>query len=310
MCKCVRRGFTLIELLSVVAIILLLMALLFPALQATRESANRAACMNNLRNIGIAYKNLYTTTRKQVQPIGWVNQLAPFAENNEKVFRCPNDFDVFTGQQGTVAFLRVYRMPQYPNIDVALTPGAGGPPNRVRPVTPANPVYATNPGALEMELSQNWDYNDLTVELVQGPAGITLVRVLLGDQYQRGGNVFNYRIDLLNSNGQVVYSGLRYPDMVAAPGGVRCSYGINGRIDKFSASEDTAKVLAVEYKKISADVIQPNATDFWVDMVAVRHRGVYNVLFYDGRVERKVIDDLDPRVRLIHDQFWKPTYDR
>jgi prepilin-type N-terminal cleavage/methylation domain-containing protein/prepilin-type processing-associated H-X9-DG protein len=53
-----RKGFTLIELLVVIAIIGILAAMVFPVFARARESARKAVCLSNIKNIALAY-NMY-----------------------------------------------------------------------------------------------------------------------------------------------------------------------------------------------------------------------------------------------------------
>lgn len=57
------RGFSLIELIVVIGVLGLLIALILPAIQQTREAARDTQCMSNLRQIGVALHSYHDTHR-------------------------------------------------------------------------------------------------------------------------------------------------------------------------------------------------------------------------------------------------------
>jgi prepilin-type N-terminal cleavage/methylation domain-containing protein/prepilin-type processing-associated H-X9-DG protein len=68
-----RRGFTLIELLVVIAIIGILAAMVFPVFARARESARKAVCLSNVKNIALAIQ-MYLADNNDTLPPGEHNQ--------------------------------------------------------------------------------------------------------------------------------------------------------------------------------------------------------------------------------------------
>jgi prepilin-type N-terminal cleavage/methylation domain-containing protein/prepilin-type processing-associated H-X9-DG protein len=80
-------GFSLVELLVVIAVIGVLVGLLLPAVQATREAARRLQCANQLKQMGLALHNYHDTLRSFPSGVVfpnrtfWSGSLLPFLEH-------------------------------------------------------------------------------------------------------------------------------------------------------------------------------------------------------------------------------------
>ena len=102
-----RAGFTLVELLVVIAIIGVLVALLFPAVQAAREAARRMQCSNHLKQLTLAmhnYHDVFKTTPLHMHRaahdygrngnsgnLSWYYGLLPFIEQVNVFDRLPSE---------------------------------------------------------------------------------------------------------------------------------------------------------------------------------------------------------------------------
>ena len=98
-----KRGFTLVELLTVVAIIAVLAAILFPVFARARENARRASCQSNLKQIGLAAMQYASDYDGCLPPAviipgfnpgdlktqSYVDLLQPYVKNLQ-IFVCPS----------------------------------------------------------------------------------------------------------------------------------------------------------------------------------------------------------------------------
>ena len=85
----VRSGFTLIELLSVIAIIAILAAILFPTFARARERARIAICASNLTNIALAL-HMYALDHDGNYPPSNHTVAVTRYLRDDHVFQCPN----------------------------------------------------------------------------------------------------------------------------------------------------------------------------------------------------------------------------
>ncbi len=112
-----RAAFTLIELIMVVSIIAVLIALLLPAVQSSREQARRGQCTNNLLQLGLALAN-YASAHNVLPPgvvndkgpilnlpkgyhVSWAVQILPFIEQNNVYRRFDFRYGVYHPSNAT-----------------------------------------------------------------------------------------------------------------------------------------------------------------------------------------------------------------
>ena len=137
-----RRAFALVEMVVVIGIVSVLIGLLVPAVESARQSAIRATCQNNLRQIAVAMHSYAAQHRDVFPPFmtteagknkGWFGLMASnkpqdvdftrghltvYLENNGLLLKCPNSnglrvFEQFGGGAGSLGYNLYYLSPTH-----------------------------------------------------------------------------------------------------------------------------------------------------------------------------------------------------
>lgn len=293
-----QRGFTVVELVVTITILAVLACLITPAVMQSRSASRRNVCLNNLRNIGVAYHSNAAKNGRSMSAYDWRVSVLAEMENSDNMLLCPDDsrellYDV---DEYTVYIVNNRR-------SIPLKPGPWCWVGDSTFCQQFAEISVDNPDAYfigfeDLRYDTPFDGIVLVEPLAEGGSKLTHV----------GGHPHAYRHQLKDPQG-VVISDPFDKGFVWEVHGVDSSYGGNSRMRRLGSANE--KILALEYGKPVANVVGPAAVGVvgYYENVAARHSGRLNILYVDGRVESVLPEAIDPTNPVIHDQKWCPEID-
>jgi len=315
-----RRGMTLVEILIVIVIIAMLMAMLLPAVQGVRETARKAHCANNLKQIGTAYLQR-VTMGSAVNVESWNVDLLPSMERNASVLICPSETAPATKEIPASGF------PELEGWMVNYHATDGRPELKVPlgPLDPAKSTASWSPfcwlagfrGNVQSYQLEDWALNshyDTDIKLTRLANGDVEVHSWVNPSTQQHSSTPYTMLDAGGKpvEGMVMLAGGGpggHNVKKVVPGGTgtgAAHYGMNVNSSKFEVgSGDGIRVAAVEYSRLVARYDPAGTWDDWTKLSRFRHYETMNVLFADGSVASRANEGIDPLLSKVYDEFWR-----
>lgn len=151
-----QSGFTLIELLTVIAIIAILAAILFPTFARAREKARQTSCLSNQKQIGLSlamyvsdYDDTEVLSDSGTGGVGaapyWYDMLKPYMKNGQ-VLRCPSDHEAVANAVSSYRFAAgVFGQPESAYPDPSSSPVLAEGVGNLGPATWTGTPFVGNP---------------------------------------------------------------------------------------------------------------------------------------------------------------------
>jgi len=318
-------GFTLIEMVTVLAIIIILIALLVPNYNAVRDVSKLATCASNLHQINAAAVNHKIDNRDEpLRSASWPGQLNNYLNNQLNVFICPSDddpdrtgpplaaIDIFCPWcNPPMKYLHTMMFQEGPVVLL------GGTPRPKDGKIMGNPPVDLGNGLRKYELwfedipkamNPDYDIDDFIVEVTELPGNRHKI-------YARKGNA-GFRFNVVNGNGDLLFANVGSSGVTFELSGGTASYGMNRELDGLENQDyASSTIFMLDYQKIQAVVndnwVMRDDWDIWLTsdgkMPFARHQGKCNVLGISGDVSRMFTTELDPEID-VNLRKWMPGF--